>query len=139
MNYKKDISFNFCKLIVEFAFSTLLILVFTFCIIVILSMKYLEQFIFCRTLQMDLLTGSTSISYLSKVEISFYIEVLNLKVEFKFSNIEFFIITHTRVYSSKIRRQVYTGDRKTRPGLVISLTLERAPLQSFQESKYPRV
>ena len=139
MNYKKDISFNSCKLIVEFTFSTLLILVFIFCIIVILSMKYLEQFIFCRTLQMDLLTGSTSISYLSKVEISFYIEVFNLKVEFKFSNVEFFIIRHTMVYSSKIGRQVYTGDRKTRPSSVISFTLKRTPLQSFQESKYPRV
>ena len=56
---------------------------------------------------MDFLTGSTSISYLSKVENSLYIVVFNLKVEFKFSNVEFFIIRHTRVYSSKIGRQTY--------------------------------
>ena len=77
---------------------------------------------------LDLLKGSTSISYLSKVE--FFIHTL----EFKFSTIKY-----TRVYSSRIGRQVYTRDREARPGPVISLTLERAPLQPFQESTYPRV
>ena len=75
---------------------------------------------------MDLLKGSTSISYLSKVE--FYILISR-----------FSIIAYAGVYSSKIGRQVYTRDRETRPGPVISLTLERAPLQPFQESTYPRI
>ena len=130
MNYKKDISLNSCKVTVEFTFSTLLILVFTICLIAILSIKYLEQFLYCRTLQMDLFTRSTSISYL------IYVEIFFLKVDNKFSIIVCF---RTLVYSSKIGRQVYIRDRETRPGSVISLTLERAPLQPFQESTYPRI
>ena len=81
---------------------------------------------------MDLLTRSTSISYLRKI----VIEVVILKLEFEFSIIEFFILGYI---AQKIGRRVYTRDRETRPGPVLSLTLERAPLQSFQESKYPRV
>ena len=54
---------------------------------------------------------STYISYLIYVEISF------LNVDNKFSIIVCF---RTRVYSSKIGRQVYTRDRETRPGSVIS-------------------
>ena len=77
---------------------------------------------------MDLLKGSTSISYLSKVELY----ILTLKSRSS-------IIAYAGVYSSKIGRQVYTRDRETRPGPVISLTLERAPLQPFQESTYPRI
>ena len=92
---------------------------------------------------MDLLKGSTSMSYSSKVEISSCnIEAFTLKIEFKFSKIEFLFIIirrHLWVYSLKIGRQVYTRERETRPGPVISLNLERAPVQSFQESKYPRV
>ena len=93
---------------------------------------------------MDLLKGSTSISYFSsKVEISSYkVEVFNLKVEFNFSKIEVFftiIRKHLWVYSSKIGSQVYTRDRETRSGPVISLDLEKAPLHFFQERKYPWV
>ena len=82
-------------------------------------------------------------SYSSKVEISSCnIEAFTLKIEFKFSKIEFFFTIlrrHLWVYSSKIGRQVYTKERETRPGPVISLNLGMAPLHSLQESKYPRV
>ena len=80
---------------------------------------------------MDLLKGSTFISYFSsKVEIfSYKVVVFNLKVEFNLCKIEvlFHIIRkHIWVYSSKIGSQVYTRDRDTRSDPVISLDLERA-------------
>ena len=140
MNYKLVISYNSRKIVVEFTFSTLIVFVFTFCLIVLLSVKYVEQFIFCRTLQMDFLEGSTSIcSFSSKVEISFCkVEILNLKIEFHFcKEVVFNIIRkHIEIHSSFIGSHVYTRDRETRSDLVISLDLERAPLHSFQESKY---
>ena len=128
MNYKKDISFNSCKVIVEFTFSTFLVLVFTFCLLVLFSMSYLEQFIFCRTLWMDVLTGSTSVSLIiSKVEI-YYL----------FYNIELnYLCIYLWVYSSYIGSQMYTRDRETRFGPVISLDLEKASLHIFLESTYP--
>ena len=88
---------------------------------------------------MDLLKGSTSISYFSsKIEMSTYkVEMLNIKVEVTLCKVEIFF--NIWVYSSRIGNQVYTRNRETRPGPVISLDLERALLQSFQESKYPYV
>ena len=84
-------------------------------------MKYVEQFIFCRTLSMNLLKGSTSISYFSsKVEISFYkVEIFNLEVKLTLCKIgtPFHMIKkHIWVHSSRIRSQVYTRDRETQPG-----------------------
>ena len=77
---------------------------------------------------MDLLKGSTSISLIyRKVEI--YFSYRNNKI--------FFFIKHLEVYSSYIGSQMYTRDRETRFGPVISLDLERASLHIFLESTYP--
>ena len=83
---------------------------------------------------MDLLTRSTSISLIiNKVEI--YFSLVEITVSFILKSSLF----HLKVYISNYGSQMYTRARETRPGPVISLDLEMAPLQPFQESKYPYV
>ena len=70
MNYKRSINLNSRKIVVEFNFSTIFVLLFILYLLAIISNKYIDQLIFCKPLQMDLSTESTSISmnFASKVE-----------------------------------------------------------------------
>ena len=64
MNYKKDISLNSCKVLVEFNFSTSLIVVLILCLTVLISLRFIERFIYFLQILID---GSFYMRYFYKL------------------------------------------------------------------------
>ena len=146
MNYKKDISFNSCEVIVEFTFSTNFVLIFTLYLLAILSIKILRTIYFLQNLIDGFPQGEYFYEFNYKQSRSLFKSCTN----YSFRNYSLILISkslfhscscrnfllHLKVYSSIYGSKMYTRARESRPSPVISLNLEKASLHFFQESKY---
>ena len=92
MNYKKELSLNFYKIIVEVDFSTILGFVCILCLLAIISMKYIEKFIFSRSLQMDPFMEGTSVSFIFANKIEIYFLASKLEIYSSTSKVEIYFL-----------------------------------------------
>ena len=141
MNYKKDISFNSCEVIVEFTFSTNFVLIFTLYLLAILSIKILRTIYFLWNLIDGFPQREYFYEFNQKQSRSLfqscrnYSLILISKSLFHSCACRNFLLP-LKLYSSMYGSKMYTRARETRPSPVISLNLEKASLHFFQESKY---